>query len=342
MRLTTDNPDGEVYYSSEIPDILITNAHDPVRITIRKGSTVLIEDEYQGREIRIRHLTASLSPYMRPGSNPLGFEINDARGLYLDGSFSVIKCTVGVEDPNNIYQYLDRKFLSTLQGIKRTTQNRTEFVSWCGPSVTGNQTVQFAGLYRDASGTEQTIRTEIIKNVPAQLAFTLDVSPNNYKRDGLQLCEYTISVGNRSQTFVVLPPQEFEKEFLFTNPFGVKESIAFIGGETKEGKREREYATVEGEYIPIYHRTVTEYTAFSGVVRKYEADWIQSFIESHEIIHKHTGRRIAILEDKLQRSSKLNELPQLELKYRYSDTSPVMYYDPKTQVFTNQYTREYE
>ena len=159
---------------------------------------------------------------------------------------------------------------------------------------------------------------------------------------GKTLCEYTISVERRSQTFIVTPTPGFDKEFVFVNPFGVKESVGFIGGETYEGKRERQYGLMNGDYVPIYHHTVTEYTCFSGVLKKYEADWIQSLIESPEITESRYGRRISILEDKLIRSSKLNELPQLEMKYRYAAISPLMTFEPGNRIFTQHYTEEYE
>lgn len=343
MRLTTDNPDGGCYFSSEIPDILINNAYDPVRITIRRGSEVLIDDEYQGREIRIRHLTASLSPYMRPGRNPLGFEINDARGLYIDGSFDVIKCDIAVDDCTSAEQFESTHFLTSLCGVKRTNKNRSEFLSFCGKTQSGNVVVKFHGLYADHNtGAESVIRKETSVQVPAYVAKIIDVSPSLYYEIGKTLCEYTISVEGRSQTFFVTPPPAFDKEFVFVNPFGVKESVGFIGGETYEGKRERQYGLMNGDYVPIYHNTVTEYTCFSGVLKKYEADWIQSLIESREIIESRYGRRISILEDKLIRSSKLNELPQLELKYRYAAISPFIKFEPSNKIFTQHYTAEYE
>lgn len=343
MRYTTTNPDGECYFSSEIPDILINDAHDPLTLTIRQGGSLIVEDEYVGREIRIRYLSATLRPYLTgSGKTLFNFEINDRRGLVLDGTFEVIRCDIGVDDCASAQQFESTHFLTSLCGVKRTNKNRSEFLSFCGKTQSGNVVVKFAGLYADQSGAESVIRKETSIQVPAYMAKTIDVSPSIYQEPGKTLCEYTISVEGRSQTFIVTPTPGFDKEFVFVNPFGVKESVGFIGGETSEGKRERQYGLMNGDYVPIYHHTVTEYTCFSGVLKKYEADWIQSLIESPEIIESRYGRRISILEDKLIRSSKLNELPQLEMKYRYAAISPLMTFEPGNRIFTQHYTEEYE
>lgn len=159
MRYTTTNPDGECYFSSEIPDILINDAHDPLTLTIRQGGALIVEDEYVGREIRIRYLSATLRPYLNgPGKTLFNFEINDRRGLVIDGTFEVIRCDIAVNDCASAQQFESTHFLTSLCGVKRTNKNRNEFLSFCGKTQSGNVVVKFAGLYADQSGAESVIR----------------------------------------------------------------------------------------------------------------------------------------------------------------------------------------
>lgn len=343
MRYTTSNPDGECYFSSEIPDILLSNGNDYLTFVVRREEDVLINDEYTGEDVRIRFLSSSLSPHLHPGRNVFGFSLRNNSHIDIQGSFEVIRCDIAVDTPDKAREFESSCFLSTFSGVKRTNPHRKEFLSLCGSSQAQRLAVRFAGLYADKTGDETVIRKETFIEVPARIATTLDVSPALYDTEKEKtLCEYTVSIGGRSQTFIVMPAPPFDKEFVFVNPFGVPESVGFTGGETFEEKRERQYGTVGGDYRVLSGRSDTEYTCHSGILRKHEADWIRSMLSSKEIVDTDTGRAITILEEKLERSSRSDELPALELKYRYSGLSPMLKLKETKRIFTLHYTGEYE
>lgn len=343
MSRTTANPDGECYFSSDIPDILVTNDNDYLTFVVRREEDVLINDEYTGEDVRIRFLSSSLSPHLHPGRNVFVFSLRNNSHIDIQGSFEVIRCDIAVSPPDKTREFESSCFLSTFSGVKRTNLRRREYLSLCGSIQAQRLTVRFAGIYADNQGNETVIRKETETEVPPLIATTLDVSPALYDTEkDKRLCEYAITIGGRYQTFVVMPSPPFEKEFVFVNPFGVLESVGFIGGETFEEKRERDYGTVGGDYRVLSHRSDTEYTCHSGILRKHEADWIRSMLSSTEIIETETERAITILEEKMDRSSRFDELPALELKYRYSGLAPMLKLKETKRIFTLHYTREYE
>lgn len=344
MRYTTTNPDGECYFSSEIPDIFVSdNNNDYLNFTVSLGETVLINDEYTGKDVRIRFLSASLSPHLHPGRNVFRFTMRNNSSVDIQGSFEVIRCDIAVDTPDKAREFESSRFLSTFTGVKRTNLCRSEYLSLCGADEAQSLTVRFAGKYADAAGDETVIRKETHIEVPPLAAFTLDVSPSLYDTEkNKTLCEYSVAIGGRHQVFIVMPTPSFDKEFIFINPFGVPESVGFTGGETFEEKRERQYGTTGGDYRVLSQQSNTEYTCHSGILRKHEADWIRSVLSSKEIVDTETGRAITILEEKLDRSSRFDELPVLELKYRYSGLSPMLKLKETKRIFTQHYTAEYE
>lgn len=223
-------------------------------------------------------------------------------------------------------QFVESYFLSLMQGDKTIQVDSLQFLSLY---VTDPISMKYVAQYRDSEGNYTSSTDELVNITVVDRIVGLSVSPSFLEREGYQLVKFAIIAGKRSVTFLIdRYSRPSELELIFVNNFGVSETFAVMGSIDRENKYTNELGYMRGKFKKYHIEAVKEYTANTGILDQYTADWLEDLYNSKKVNIAEAGqvygKEITIIEATVKRSSSHSELPSHEFKYRLSQQNQVV------------------
>jgi hypothetical protein len=320
-------------FSSALGDIVIGSAVG-VTVAFSDGTDEFLQEAYtpdsEGR-IYVRELERLLVPHISKITLRQHFLITVTP---VDGSEgAVIETTVQycLTEVNLAAEaFLESCFLTTLRGEKVTYAGQREFLSLVVSEATE---VSITARYRNGG---QSSKTAQIAAGDAGKAVTVDVSPSLFSAPDT-VSFVVVTAGARAFTFYVRRlPAARPVEFVFLNPFGVKETFVPAGLVSRENRYENRFGYFGGMYRKYSVDLVKLHTANTGVMTGDMADWIEClFLSGDVFVLSPAGveQEVTIEESTVRRSSARDELPSCEFKYRLSKRNHDEFYVLTSRIF---------
>lgn len=310
----------EIVFSSQFPDVSIPDVGQSAVVTVTIGDEqVLQETLYPGAAgIVLEDLRSLVEPYAR---QQLTVEVVIAASCQSGRSYEthvrVLYATADMGDDVSAQEFYDAHFLTTLMGPKVTAVGRLEKLSYYG---TGTASV--TAIYDDGSAQ---VFSAVATGGNTQYT-RIDVSPDQYVALGRQLVEYTVTAGQRQQTFIVEPETlDCAPILCFVNSFGVEELLYCTGLHEVSPEYKRSQAR-QGRFLRTYRLEETRhFKADTGPLTPAMADWVDEVLRSDEIRvcnfyqgQVRPGKEVVITESKSDRSNADDHLPRITFTYEYA------------------------
>lgn len=244
-------------------------------------------------------------------------------------------------------EFKDNFFCSALTAPKRTRLDSVEELYWYAESAISVKLVTMQQDNLSGEITQSVIYISFPDYSSGKLRYK-NVSPALFVIEGKTLIKYQIQVENRVKEYVIDYNSYFNiQHFVFTNNFGVPETLYFVGENESESKTERSFAHLAaGSYVSNAIFPKIEYTLDTGVLTQDEANWLLDFFYSQQIAQYTAttiGKAITILEDTITRSSNPSELPRFSFKYRISqDNNRILPITIQPRIFDLKFTKPFE
>lgn len=312
------------YFSANMPDveISITGKSLAVKMAVstdgENWEEIFSETLFPMETlITLRDLGELLKPYAR---QRLSMQLRITMTEDETTASQTLKCQVvycEADLPTTCADWISNRFLTILDGIKRTAIGRLEYLHYIG-----TEAATATALYSDGT-TKQFDVTAVGGNGNYT---TIDVSPSNFITEGKTLAEYSVTAGNRRQQYRM----DFDKPdcapiLIFTNSFGVEELFYCTGTHTKAPTFKRESAYINGKnknYNIIETRT---FKADTGILNEAEAFWFGEVLRSDYVRivtfrngHPNIGKEIVLTDSKSEQNNNPDELIRFTFSYQYA------------------------
>lgn len=310
------------HFSCMLPDVSFTITGECAVVTVSIPEVVFSETMYPfGSTIRLDDLSGMLTPYARQRlvlNLSIGITEKDSSGNTV--SSTTLTATVLYSECDvdcSAETFYNSHFLSLLEGDKLTAVGRLEYLHYYG-----SDSAAAVAAYED--GTSATFSLQPVGGNSNYK--TLDVSPAQFTAQNKKLTGFTVSAGNRQQTYLVMEENlDCAPILIFTNSFGVEELIYCTGRHEVDPKYERQSARI-GKMKRNYDIKETRtFKADTGVLTVPMANWLDDLFRSHEVkllnIYNGTptvGREVVITDSTSHRTNDDDELPRFTFSYEYS------------------------
>ena len=164
-------------------------------------------------------------------------------------------------------QFLNKSFLSLLNGPKPTFCNAVEFLTYVDLN-SANDTPVISAVWINPNTAEiQTTSGELTPSQADGYGLLLNVSPSvlTAPADGYLLHSYAVTAGSRTQKYIIRKPVDITPvSILFTNAFGQLETFHCFGTSVKETKPKYSAASYAGRTRNYLVETVPEWKVYTG------------------------------------------------------------------------------
>ena len=340
--------------SYDISDITFSSQEEKgtLRLTLTAGGEeVTLLDEVlwtdSAGRVTVYGLPELVEPYVRRyGTATMRCTFDDGTGTVADtGTLRVLCCLADVGMPAE--RFTASHFLTTLTGVKLTAYGREERLYAYGTDGDAVTEVEVQSLVIQPDGTASVHTARLAATATTDGIAQFDVSPLNIIAscdlpDG-RLAEYTVTAGERSQTFrTVYDAVAPEPSLVFTNSFGCEEFLHCTGTLKREGKFTRSSARTYGILRNYRIQEERLFTANTGWLSDDMADYAEELFRSLDV-HLWTagtrGKAVVLTESKSERTNEDDALTAYEFTYRYSqrtqDVIPVK--SDARRIFTEQF-----
>lgn len=325
MAHQTDIPIGidalpEIVFSSQFPDVLISNVGTSALVTITiAGEQLFQETLYPGSTgIVLEDMRGLVEPYARQQLTVMvNITASCQSGQNYNASVRVLYSAADMGDEVTAAEFYNGHFLSTLMGPKLTAIGRMEKLSYYG---TGTASV--TAIYDDGSAQVFSAVATGGNNDYTRI----DVSPDQYVAAGKSLVEYHVVAGSRQQEFIVQPEVlDCAPILCFFNSFGVEELLYCTGLHQVSPEYKRNQARL-GRFLRTYKLEETRnFKADTGPLNQAMADWVDEVLRSDEVRvcnfyngQVRPGKEVVITDSKSDRSNDDAELPRITFTYQYA------------------------
>lgn len=245
--------------------------------------------------------------------------------------------------------FLNSHFLTTLNGEKRTTMIREErLYAYGAAEVTIDVLLLMIATGKTVSKS-RTVAASTTSGHVSQFDVSPDVVASMFDLVGCELLTYTVSAGQRSQTYLLdqqLDRMSPSPVLLFTNSFGCEEFIYCNGLHKKESKYNRETARFIAKLRNFSIVENREFTANTGYLNEAEADWADELFRAEEVclwVDGHRGKNVVISDSKSEISNANDNMPSFEFVYSYAQRiHNVMQVAHAGRVFDNTFDSTFE
>ena len=232
----------------------------------------------------------------------------------------VISCSANILSASAT-EFCNSHFLTLIDGPKVTAVGWAEFLTYIGTDTP-------RCLAKYDNGETRSLSVPVLLQTTEYT--TIDCSPANFVISGSSLVSYTISAGNRSQSFSVdsLPEPDVAPVLLFYNSFGVQE-MAYCTGEHQQvasfDRKQSRFGRVKKSYQIEEKET---FKADTGYLTFPMANWWREVLRSKhvELIRVYDGRvvierslPIVINSEKSEMSNSADFIPRFTFEYEYAD-----------------------
>ena len=330
-------------FSSSISDYVFTfgGTRDKysAKLVLRCGLDIILSERYipnGSNEVVIKELSSLITTYMRDSLNSdfeIGITVFDADGNEVWGelthNFTVLFSQVEVDMLAK--DFISNYFLTKLMGAKVTTMGQKEYLHY----VTIDEdfkavddsyyvTVHISADYVNSNlkKVSQTFDWNIHLNAVELQTVTIDVSPIKFSKENLTLVRYKVSVGSRTQTFIVNEYVDTEPNIVFKNSFGVLETLYFTGTKETDPDMQRSTTYINGKYrnyLIDENRILKANTGIIPETMACLADELARSTETYLIENDEIGRPITITESELKRNNDLDSLFSFQVTYRMAN-----------------------
>lgn len=332
------------YFSSSIPDVVLTTTESRVRATILVDSNT-IYDEYLypvSGLITIADLTSLLTPYAKAALT-VDVEINLVEQSVTDNTetdISTVSLTGTVvyssaDVDTTASDFCSKHFLSILLGTKITSIGRLEYLHFLG---TDSATV--TAIYSD--GSQQSFDATIIAGNSKYT--TIDLSPDRFNIADKTLVAYTVTAGSRSQYYEIdFTCPDCAPILLFTNSFGVQELAYCTGTHKVAPEYKRNSALISGKLRNYSIEETRTFKANTGIMNFDMANWFDDVFRSNEIYIVNiidgtptVGREVTVTDSKSEYGNDDDEQPRFTFSYRYAQLNQnVLQLNRSGRIFDN-------
>lgn len=332
------------YFSSSIPDVVLTTTESRVRATILVDSDTIYEEYLYpvSGKISIADLTSLLTPYAKAALT-VDVTINlveqsvtadtetDISTVSMTGK--VIYSSADVD--TSASDFCSKYFLSILLGTKITSIGRLEYLHFLG---TDSATV--TATYSD--GSQQSFDATIIAGNSKYT--TIDVSPDRFNIEEKSLVAYTVTAGSRSQYYEIdFSCPDCAPILLFTNSFGVQELAYCTGTHKVAPEYKRNSALISGKLRNYSIEETRTFKANTGIMNFDMANWFDDVFRSNEIYIVNiidgtpiVGREVTVTDSKSEYGNDDDEQPRFTFSYRYAQLNQnVLQLNRSGRIFDN-------
>ena len=264
--------------------------------------------------IEITTIGELLEPYLEKKLNQeFSYRIVDAQEE-VSKTFRVQYCRAEIDIP--AAAFLKNFFLTTMQGDKSILLDTPEFIHFYEDTPSS----VVAQVVYDVEGVIQKEEKILKTQTTAHVINTLEVSPYLLEKEGAKLIEYTIKADARSQRYIIdYQSVEARPRLLFTNSFGCQETFLCKGTLELESKITRSAGWVNSQLRNFDTQEERIYKANTGYMTPAVANWAEDLIRSKEIYllnDRTPGKEIVIVDSKVNRSMRFDELPSFTFDYQ--------------------------
>ena len=259
----------------------------------------------------------------------------------------VVRCDV---DLGIDFTSFTSSYFLTLLTSKRTAWGFKEFVSAAASSGLDAVTVSW-----NDGKSSKTIQSAITPSSGSGFTFsTVDVSPAAIF-DSQDACpgRYVVKCGSREMLFEVISPQaEPAPRLVFTNSFGVYETLYCLGTHKVSDDYDRTAVILQGlRYYNALIEETKKFTANTGWLAQGMAEWAMEITRSKDIrlfslAEDGTmvyGKPVVVTSSKFELSNNDDDFPSLEFDYRYEQHNHNVF-EPgrKGRVFDSTFDNAFE
>lgn len=332
-------------FSSALDSLVFATDQDYAYFSLSCGGKEILSESYvpnAAGEITVSDLQKLVEPYLI-GNLIENCTYRITNGEYVSSKdFTVQYCTA--ESTLSAKEFMDKFFLSTLMGEKITSVGRKEFLHL----VTDVQCAVMAECiyYSSESGlSTEAVSVKTISDL--NKVVTVDVSPDLFLRDGVELVGYRINAANRSQKFVIdADCLDVAPVLLFTNSFGCQETVYCTGTHALEPEYNRSTAYLSGMFRNYQIEENKVFKADTGILTPDMAMWLDDLFRSREIYLLDgtiVGKEITITDSESKRSNDLDNLPSFTFSYRYAQRNHNILHLPRAgRVFDYTFDSTFE
>lgn len=311
----------EKEFSSTIPEVVIelSEGEEQIQVVVSVDNEELLNEQLYGVGgfVTLQDLTELVTPYARKQMvTTLSITATETNGTTITTECDVVycDCDMGEGDP---VAFLNTHFLSILIGEKITARGRREYLH-----MHGEDDAVCTAHYTD--GTVGTYPVEVAGTFRGGKTF--DVSPDNFQAEGKELITFTITAGNRSQSYSMdLLKPDCAPIFIFVNSFGLDE-WAYCTGIHRVAPAYSRSAAYVGRLQKNYRIDETRnFKADTGPLNIAMANWWDEVFRSQSVRivnfydgHPNIGKDVIITDSKSEYSNDNAEQPRFTFTYQYA------------------------
>lgn len=262
-------------------------------------------------------------------------------------SVRVFRCSVATDMTAS--QFTNTRFFVSSDAPRKTAPGRYEVLNWYqGEALAVNASYVAYDESKPGKLLKGTVQLKGGLPVFVGSMVNVNVSPERVFSEPERLLQYTVTCGQRSQTYIVDSREAAaDPAVIFRNRFNVWDTYYFSGTKTTDPQFDREMAWINGQYINYRTSEVMQYKAMTPPIGPEDVAAIEDIVRSPELHllkpDGSTGDLITILDADIAADNKDNSLMRLTVTYRRADRiSAKSFAYPSGKIFDNTYDNSYE
>lgn len=340
--------------SGQLNDIVVYTNAQRCRVEVMCDSDTLLDETLYpdgDGQITIAELSQLIAPYARRDlvvtfmAKVSELDSDGTPTATVSTDVATVLCCAA-DTGTTAQEFCSSHFLTTLNGTKITAMGREERLyayDATAVSITAD-VVKEPGVIEARQATLTAASTT--KGVSAFF-----VSPDNVAALlGLvseRLLGYTVTAGQRVQMFSVVEDSVRPAPvFAFINSFGCLEFLHCNGKHLKESKYSRQTARFRGVRRNYLIEEDRQFTANTGVLNQWMADWADEVMRSYEVylwVDGRRGRQVVVTDSKSDIDNLPDSMPAFELTYGYAQRNHnVMQPTHAGRIFDNTFDHTFE
>ena len=271
--------------------------------------------------------------------------------VVLDGavaaSVRVFRCSVATDLTAS--QFVRSRFFLSSDTPRVTSPGRYEVLYWYQSEALA-VTASYVAYDESQPGKLLKGSVQLKGGLPVLVGslVSVNVSPERIFASPERLLKYTVTCGQRSQTYIVdARSVPADPAVIFRNRYNVWDTYYFTGTKTTDPQFDREMAWINGQYINYKTSEMMQYKAMTPPVGPDDVVAIEDLVRSPELHllkpDGSTGDLITILDADIAADNKDNSLMRLTVTYRRAARiSAKSFAYPSAKIFDTTYDDSFE
>jgi len=313
--------------TTNIPAICFPAEVDRIDISATAGESVAVDITLGGQCVFSTSMMADSSGHI---------VLDDLAEFFESLLDDIVKsCTVTADEDSDTFtiypckvkpritavQFLNKSFLTLLNGPKATYNSAIEFLTYVDLNNT-NDTPTISAVWINPDTAEiQTTSEELTPSQAEGYGLLLNVSPSilTAPDDGYLLHSYAVNVGSRTQKYIIRRPVDITPiSILFTNAFGQLETFHCFGTSVKETKPKYSAASYAGRTRNYLVEAVPEWKVSTGPLNDATQLLFEDVSTSMKAWRMSDGEEICIIDCEIKISNNRYEQQYGTLSFRES------------------------